>query len=154
MLIDREGTIAPLVVAEGAIPEERRLPLARGALDAYVNSLYRSAKCWRNRNALGARLEAADSIGHLLTVIFALEGRHRPYYGYLERKLRAVPLERFPLDAEGLLARIDAISATGDLAAQQELLGHVEGVCRAAGIADVLDTWGEGYPWMKTYRPG
>ena len=154
VLLDKNRRIAPLVAAKGRVPDDRRLPLVRGALDTYLNSLYRSAKCWRNGDRLGARLEAADSLGHLLTVIFALEGRHRPYHGYLARELRACPLAAFPLSGDDLLARIETIADGGDLATQQGLLGTVERVCRAAGCGDVFDAWGGDYPWMKTYRPG
>ncbi len=90
----------------------------------------------------------------MLTVIFALEGRHRPYYGYLARELRACPLAAFPLSGDDLLAQIDTIADGGDLATQQGLLGTVERVCRAAGCDDVFAAWGVDYPWMKTYRPG
>jgi hypothetical protein len=155
VLIDRDGTIGPLVAEKGAVPEERRLPLVRGALGAYINSVYRSAKCWRDGNWLGARLEAADSLGHMLVVLFGLEGRHHPYFGYLERELRAVPLRDCPMPTEELLAAIDAILASGDLAPQQQLLGVVEGCCRAAGLGEIFDDhWGDDYPWMKTFRPG
>ena len=52
-----------------------------------------------------------------------------------------------------MLAVIDAVLTTGDLAPQQDLLGVVEGLCREAGLGDVFDHWGDDYPWMKTYRP-
>jgi hypothetical protein len=154
VLVDRDGTIAPLVAAKGMVPPELRLPLVRGALGAYINGVFRSAKCWRKGNSLGARLEAADSLGHLLTIVFALEGRHAPYYGYLDRELRAVPLASLPLAADELLGAFDAILATGDLAIQQRLLGVVERLCRAAGLDDVFDEhWGADYPWIKTFQP-
>ena len=85
--VDKTGQLQQLVDWKGFVPDELRLPLVRESLDAYLNSLYRSLKCLRNSNRLGARLEAADEIGYALTFIFALEGRHRPYYGYLEREL-------------------------------------------------------------------
>ena len=85
VLVDKTGQVRQLVEEKGVIPEEQRLPVVNTALGAYTNSLYRSLKCLQNSNDLGARLEAADAIGHALTVIFALEGRHRPYYGYLAR---------------------------------------------------------------------
>jgi hypothetical protein len=154
ILIDKDGRIGPLVAAKGRVPEDRRLPLVRGALDAYVNSVYRSAKCWRNCNALGAQFEAGDSLGHLLTVLFALEGRHRPYYGYLERELRAAPLKEFPLPTDELLRAIETIRRDGNLATQQALLGTVEAVCREAGCGDLFDAWGETYRWTKSFRPG
>ncbi len=45
VLLDKNGRIGPLVEAKGSVPTDRRLPLVHGALDAYLNSLYRSAKC-------------------------------------------------------------------------------------------------------------
>ncbi len=95
VLVDKTGELRRLIAWKGVVPEDLRVPLLRESLDGYVNSLYRSLKCLRNGNRLGARLEAADEIGYALTFIFVLEGRHRPYYGYLERELRARPLGRF-----------------------------------------------------------
>ena len=123
------------------------------ALDAYINSLYRSLKCLRNGNGLGARLEAADAIGHALTVIFALEGRHRPYYGYLARELEARPLATFPLPADELLAMLSTILESADAGTQQRLLGIIDALGRQAGCGDVFDEWEADYVWMQQYRP-
>jgi len=153
VLIDKTGQVQEVVKAKGVIPEERRLPVVVTALDAYINSLYRSLKCLRNDNDLGARLEAADAIGHALTVIFALEGRHRPYYGYLARELQARPLVAFPLAADELLATIDIILATADPATQQRLLAIIDALGHQAGCGEVFDEWGAKYAWMQRYRP-
>jgi hypothetical protein len=154
VLIDRDGTTGPFVAEKSRVPEEYRLPLVRGALGAYINSIYRSAKCWRAGNQLGARLEAADSLNHLLTILFGLEGRHQPYFGYLERELRAVPLRTCPLPADELLAAIDTILTRGTLSVQQQLLGKVEACCRAAGLGDVFDDhWADDYPWITSFQP-
>ena len=107
----------------------------------------------RHGNGLRARLEATDAIGHALTAIFALEGRHRPYYGYLARELEARPLVTFPLPAEELLATIDIILATADAAAQQRLLAIIDALGRHAGCGEVFDEWGADYVWMQRYRP-
>src|SRR5215211_5052973 len=153
VLVDKTGQVQQLVDEKGVIPEEQRLPVVNTALGAYTNSLYRSLKCLQNGNDLGARLEAADAIGHALTVIFALEGRHRPYYGYLARELNARPLATFPLPADELLAMIDAILACADAGTQQRLLGIVEALGRQAGCGDVFDEWEDDYLWMQQYRP-
>ena len=123
------------------------------ALGAYTNSLYRSLKCLSNGNDLGARLEAADTIRHALTVIFALEGRHRPYYGYLARKLETRHLTTFPLPADDLLAMIDTILASADAPTQQRLLAIIDALGRKAGCDEVFDEWGDRYAWMQRYRP-
>ncbi len=152
VLVDKTGRIRRMVDEKGSVPEEHRRPIVRSALDAYINGVYRSLKCLRNRNQLGALLEAADSIGHALTVIFALEGRLRPYHGYLERELRAYPLNAFPLSPDDLLAALELIVGRGEAGAQQRLLGVVEGVTRAAGHGDVIDAWGSDYEWMTHVR--
>jgi hypothetical protein len=153
VLVDKTGRVQQLVDEKGGIPEARRLPVVYTALSAYTNSLYRSLKCLRNDNALGARLEAADAIGHALTVIFALEGRHRPYYGYLARELEARPLAAFPLPADDLLAIIDTILSRADAATQQRLLAIIDSLGRMAGCDEVFDEWGAEYAWMQHYHP-
>jgi predicted nucleotidyltransferase len=154
VLVDKTGQVQRLVDEKGFIPEEQRRPIAYTALGAYTNSLYRSLKCLGNGNDLGARLEAADAIGHALTVIFALEGRHRPYYGYLARELEARPLAAFPLPAHELLTMIDTVLDNADAATQQRLLAIIDGLWRRAGCDEVFDEWGDRYACMQRYRPG
>jgi hypothetical protein len=153
VLVDKSGQLQRLVDDKGFIPVERRMPIVGTALGAYTNSLYRSLKCLRNGNRLGARLEAADAIGHVLTAIFAMEGRHRPYYGYMARELAAHPLATFPLPAEELLAMIETILDSADAATQQRLLAIVDTLGREFGCADAFDEWGADYAWMQRYRP-
>jgi predicted nucleotidyltransferase len=152
-LIDkRDGEIQRLIDEKGSVPEERRVSWLRGRLDGYINSLYRSLKCMRKGNTRGARLEANDSIGYLLDVLFGYEGRHRPFYGYLERELRKYPLKSLPISTDDLLAKIGAIDDSADRATQQELLAAVDALLRPAGFGDVFDDWKEKYEWMKTFK--
>jgi hypothetical protein len=153
VLVDKTGQLQQLVDDKGFIPAEHRQRVVRTALGAYTNSLYRSLKCLRSGNQLGARLEAADAIGHALTAIFALEGRHRPYYGYLARELAEYPLSAFPLPADELLAMLDTILDSADAATQQRLLAIVDTLGRQAGCGDAFDEWGDRYAWMQHYRP-
>lgn len=153
-LIDKTGHIHQLVIEKGRIPPQEQDNYVRAALDGYINGVYRSAKCWRVHNILGAQLEAMDSIGCVLSLIFGLEGRLRPYYGYLEWEFCAHPLQRFPLSSEALLDTIAQILHTGDLPIQQALLRTVESVCRTAGLGEVIDAWGQDYPWMISFQPG
>ncbi|MGH2557504.1 MAG: nucleotidyltransferase domain-containing protein [Thermomicrobiales bacterium] len=150
--VDKTGQLRQLVDEKGRIPEEEREPFIRTWLDAYINGVYRSLKCVRNGNRRGARLEAADALGYALTVIFAIEGRHRPYFGYLEREPRVYPLQTFPLDPDELLAMIDAVLDEADVPTQQRLLAIVDDLCRPAGFGDVFDGWGADYQWMQTFR--
>jgi hypothetical protein len=152
-LIDKcDGQIQRLIDQRGRIPAEQRTPWISGRLDGYINSLYRSLKCMYKGNLRGARLEAHDSIGYLLDVLFGYEGRHRPFYGYLERELRKYPLKNGLLSSDDLLAKIDAISASADRATQQELLAMVDTLLRPAGFGDVFDSWEADYQWMQSFQ--
>jgi hypothetical protein len=153
VVIDKTGEVQRLVDEKGFIPPDRRQPVVCTALGAYTNSLYRSLKCLEKGNQLGARLEAGDAIAHALTVIFALKGRHRPYYGYLARELAARPLQHFPIAATELLAMIETILDSADAATQQRLLAAIDPLGRQAGCADAFDEWEERYAWMQSYRP-
>jgi hypothetical protein len=101
---------------------------------------------------LGARLEAHDAIGYLLGVLFAFEGRHQPFYSYLERELHMYPLASLPMTGDQLLAKIAVVSENADLATQQELLAMVDELLRPDGFGDVFDDWGAKYPWMQSFR--
>lgn len=150
VLFDRTGDLPRLLGAKGRVPETHQQELLRGSLDAYVNGLYRSLKCLRNTSVLGARLEAAVSISALLTFVFALEGRHAPFPGYLECELSRYPLEHLPLHPDELLSLIDRV-LVADLEAQQALLEIVDGLPRDAGLEGVLADWGDDYSWMQSF---
>jgi hypothetical protein len=98
------------------------------------------------------RKKRTTPIGYLLDVLFGYQGRHRPYYGYLERELRMYPLTCIPLNTDQLLAKIDAIAASADRAAQQELLATVDALLRPDGFGDVFDSWGADYRWMHDFK--
>lgn len=57
-LIDKTGELQPVIEAKGRLPKEQRIAFLRTALDAYLNSTYRSLKCYRSGNLLSAKLEA------------------------------------------------------------------------------------------------
>ncbi|HKG24092.1 MAG TPA: DUF4037 domain-containing protein [Thermomicrobiales bacterium] len=151
--VDKTGRIQQLVDEKEFVPDEHRLALIKESLGAYTNSLYRSLKCLQRGDRLGARLEAADAVGSALTAVFALEGRHRPFNGYLERELRHYPLQSFPLNPDELLAIITRILDDANAETQQRLLAVVEPLGRAAGCDYEFDEWGERFDWMKRYRP-
>ncbi|MFD7455633.1 hypothetical protein [Streptomyces sp. NPDC059868] len=149
VLFDRlDGELARIVAAKGRLDADEALRAAAGRLDAYANSLYRSVKNARDGHRLAARLDAADSVGFLLELLFTLDRRPRPYNKYLEWEL-----ERFPLpgwDTRELLAAVGRIAATGDVEAQRRLFAQVEAVAREAGHGSTLDDWGDD---LKLMRP-
>ncbi|MFD8078577.1 hypothetical protein ACFV3E_38690 [Streptomyces sp. NPDC059718] len=141
------GGIAGIVAAKARLDAGEASRDAGRWLDAYANSLYRSVKNDRDGHALAARLDAADSIGFLLELLFALDRRPRPYNKYLEWELARFPLPGW--DARMLLDAAETISATGDVSAQRELFARVEAAARRAGHGAVLDAWGEDLALMR-----
>ncbi|MFI6847150.1 hypothetical protein OG535_20210 [Kitasatospora sp. NBC_00085] len=148
VLLDRlDGGILEIVAAKGRLGMDEASRDAAGWLDAYANSLYRSVKNTRDGHLLAGRLDAADSVGFLLELLFAMDRRPRPYNKYLEWEL-----ERFPLPAwetRSLLDTIGSIAATGEVSMQRQLFAKVEAVAREAGHGPVLDAWDEDLVLMR-----
>lgn len=113
-------------------------------LDAYINSYYRSAKNARHDLALGSLLDAQESVRWWLEFVFAVHGRLRPYNKWLAWELREHPL---PVEIE--LDRLERISVTGDLLAQQELFRETEELARAHGHGATIDGWEPDLAWLR-----
>jgi len=139
VLVDKlDGELQRLVDQKARLPPDEARRLARRALDAYLNSLYRSLKSERLGLELAARLHAAESIAHLVATLFALEERVRPFHDALAWELRTEPLRQW--EGADLLARIEA-ALSGEAEPQQALFREVEAQLRARGLADVVDAW-------------
>ncbi|MFF8630543.1 hypothetical protein [Streptomyces werraensis] len=150
VVLDRlDGGIARVLADKARLDADEAFTRAGDLLDAYANSLYRSVKNARDGQPLAARLDAADSAGFLLELLFTLDRRPRPYNKYLRWELDRYPLPGW--DTGGLLGAVDRISATGDVPAQQRLFARVETAVRGAGLGAVLDAWGDDLALM---RPG
>ncbi|WSQ14572.1 hypothetical protein OG604_46345 [Streptomyces sp. NBC_01231] len=148
VVLDRlDGGIARILAGKARLDADEAFREAGAWLDAYANSLYRSVKNDRDGHALGARLDAADSIRSLLELLFALDRRPRPYNKYLEWELARFPLPGW--DTGTLLDAVDHISGTGEVSAQRRLFVQVEAVARRAGHGAVLDAWGADLDLMR-----
>jgi hypothetical protein len=132
VLLDRGG-VAELVERQATPTAEEAREWAREALDGYVNQLYRAVKSRRDGHPAAAALDEQESVGWLLTTVFALHGRLRPYNKYLEWELATHPL---PDPWNDLLA--PAYVATHPV----ELFPAVVALVRAEGHGDILDEWG------------
>jgi hypothetical protein len=140
ILLDRlDGGIAAIVAAAQRLGAEESHALAAERLDDYVNMLYRSVKNHRDGRLLASRLDAAESLGYLLELLFAMDRRPRPYNKHLEWELA-----RFPLPDWDTARLLEALSdvLTGDVGLQRRLFAQVEERARAAGHGGVLDGWG------------
>jgi hypothetical protein len=151
-LVDKTGDLPELLREKAAVPDAVRKEFVGGHLDGYINQVFRSLKCFRDGRAIGARLEAADSVRPLLDVVFGLHGRMRPYYKYLEWELKTFPLEKLTLSPDELTELLLKILGTGSIPAQQTVLTYVEAMARADGYGSVLDDWGWRLDWLKEFK--
>jgi predicted nucleotidyltransferase len=132
LLDERDGLVQRLADRQARPTPDEARTWARDGLDGYVNFLYRAAKSRRDGEHVAAALDTAESVSWLLTTVFALHGRLRPYNKYLRWELDTYPLgepwtalpERVAEDPAGLFA-------------------DVERLAREQGLADVLDEWGD-----------
>ena len=148
VVLDRlEDGIAAILAAKALLDADEAYRDARGWLDAYANSLYRSLKNARDGHGLAARLDAADSVRFLLELLFALDRRPRPYNKYLEWELARRPLPGW--DTGPLLHAVDRVARTGDAVLQRRLFTRVESAARQAGHGAVLDAWGADLDLMR-----
>lgn len=153
VLFDRPGTIQSLVTEKGRLPAEQQAAFAAAMLDAFVNSIYRALKCQRKGNALCVRLEAAEAVSYALHVLFAWEGRLKPYPVWLEHELQRAPLSTLPLTSDELLSWLTRIVEDGDIAALQRLFTLVLDLADQHGHGDVIASWGGDIAWMGGFNP-
>ncbi len=153
VLIDRVGNLKELANNKGHIPDEKQKEFLMYWLDGYINGVYRSVKCWRAQNILGARLEASNAVNDLLTVVFAFEKRHRPFLGYIEKELINFPLLELPWDVKAFIEMITRVLSDGNLETQQELLKGIEKLSREKGYGQVFDEWKGKDKWAMMYKP-
>ncbi len=152
VLIDKNDRIQTLVDEKGRMPPEEIRDHVSRNLDGYINNIYRSLKCFRDENIVGARLEASRSIHFLLEVIFSIEGRIAPYYKFLEWELEKHPLQKFGMEPKEIVGCLLKILEDADVKTQQKLLEATERVCRIGGYGHILDDWGPDLEWVKTYE--
>lgn len=151
--IDKTGEIQKLIDEKAIIPEDKRNEFILGCLDDYINDVYRSVKCFRDKNIIASHLEAAESISPLLNAIFALERRIKPFYKYLDWELTDFPLKKLPWSKDEFINTLIEIVKTADIRTQQEVLKIIEQLFRKEGFGLVFDGWEELLPWMETYNP-
>ncbi len=149
-LVDkRDGEIVRLVEEKGRLAPGEAAELGARSLDAYINAYYRSAKNHRLGLGLESHLDAGESVAHLLTALFALHHRVRPYNKWLAWELEQHPLADNEWSADELLPRVAAISSTGDLRKQQAVFHAVERLARERGYGHVIDGWEPDVAWLR-----
>jgi predicted nucleotidyltransferase len=134
ILLDRlDGRIADLVERQATPTRDEAIEWARSGLDAYINQLYRAVKSRRDGSPAAAHLDEVESVPWLLSTVFALHGRLRPYNKYLDWELETYPLSPFwttELQSDRVLAN------------SLRLFPAVANVASEQGHGDILDAWG------------
>jgi len=143
---DFERSIAEM---ETLAPDTGRA-VAAAALDDYINSYVRSLKNERVGLTVESLLDAGESIDPLLTTLFAVHGRVRPFNKFLGWELETHPLPGDGWTASRVLARLATIQSTGAVRDQAELFRDVEALARDAGYGDVVDSWEPDVPWLRS----
>jgi hypothetical protein len=142
-----DGEILRLVERKRLLEPEEAGSLAADSLDGYMNSMYRSLRNLEAGRNLEGRLDALESLGPLLTAVFAFEGRVRPFNKWLRHDLRVQPL------AFGDLADlVEGIAADPTLNIQRAAFRRVEPAARVAGHGDVVDSWEPDLAWLRGAR--
>ncbi|TDC74352.1 hypothetical protein E1283_16025 [Streptomyces hainanensis] len=150
-----EGLIAELVARKTTLTPEEADSLAAGHLDAFVNSAYRALKNHRDGHPLAGHLDAAEAAPPLLTHVFALERRVRPYNKYLAWELAQRPLAAPAWREDRLSGLLGELVAHGRPDTLRRLFTDVEPLARAAGHGPVLDAWGDDLLLLRgTAEPG
>ena len=150
--VDKTGEIQKLINEKGTIPLDKIEEFVSSALDAYINNVYRSVKCFRDGNLIASQFEAAESVPSLLTAVFGLEGRVKPFNKYLDWELSNFPLKKLPWPKDDFISLILKITQTGDVPTRQMVLQTVEKVFRQEGYNQIFDSWEEMLPWMEEFK--
>src|SRR3989338_5668740 len=124
--IDKTGEIQKIIDEKGILPKDQISKVAKNALGGYLNSLYRSVKNNRDGNMFASHFDACESLPWLLTFLFAVEGRVRPYNKFLKWELEKHPLKNLPILYEDFLRKIESVIKSGDIETQKELHKIVE----------------------------
>jgi predicted nucleotidyltransferase len=120
--LDKTGQVQKIVTEKGLIPTKYRAQFIKDGLDHYINQVYRSIKTHCDGDFLASRLESNESIQPMLNAVFALHGRLKPYYKYLEWELKREPLKKLPISQKQFIKMIGKIAKTGDSKTQKQLL--------------------------------
>jgi hypothetical protein len=139
--IDKPGEIQKLIDEKGKLPESEIKKVVADNLDSYINSYHRSMKNFRDKNITASVFDAAESVPLLLTAIFALEGRMKPYNKFLEWELQSFPLTKLPWSNDEFIELLKKIISSGDIETQKDVFDEMKKLFYDNGFKDVINGW-------------
>jgi len=140
-IIDKTGDIQKLMDEKGKLPLEIQKKVVSDALGGYFNQVYRSAKYTRDGEKFSAYLDASESMPLLMTLLYALEGRLRPYNKYFEWELHNHPLKLLPWSVDEFIADYKHILLTGDFETQSKIFKEVKKLLVDNGFSSQVKEW-------------
>ena len=140
-VIDKTGEIKKIIDEKGALPKEVQKKVIKEALDSYFNQIYRSAKYFRDGRNIAAYLDASESLPYLMTALYALEGRLKPYNKYFEWELKNFPLKLLPWSVEEFIVDYLDISKTGNFNTQAKIFKGIKKLFIEKGFNETIDSW-------------
>jgi hypothetical protein len=151
IVIDKlDGRIAEVAERQATLSREEADPVAADALDGYINGYYRALKNLRAGLVAEAHLDAAESLAPLLTALFAMHGRVRPFNKFLAWELTRFPLPGRMLAAQVLVPRLHSIIRSAEVEDQASLFRDVEEIARAKTLGGVIDAWEPDVAWLRS----
>jgi predicted nucleotidyltransferase len=141
------GEITAIVDRKRRLTPDEAKAIVEANLDDAINSIYRALKSAEAGRVREARLDAIEAIAPLLTTVFALEGRVRPFNRWLGRELAMAPLA-MPALAD-LLVRIDALAGDATPDAIRSAFRMLDAAARDAGYGAIVDTWEPYVGWLR-----
>jgi len=141
--VDKAGEIQEIIDEKGKLPEDKIKETVSFNLGCYINSYHRAVKNYRDKNLSASQLDAAESIPLLLSALFALEERMKPYNKYLEWELKNHQLAKLPWGGEQFFEMLKKVLA-GDIETQKEIFNKVKQLFYDNGFKDEINEW-DGY---------
>jgi hypothetical protein len=148
-----DGEIRQIVDRKRRLDPDEASALVDDALDGAINSTYRALRNLESGRSLGGRMDALESLGPLLTAVFALEGRVRPFNKWLVFELAEEPLKTPAFG--NLVDRLEAFLADPSEERLRDAFRMLEDAARERGHGAIVDSWEPDLAWLRgdaTYR--
>lgn len=139
-----DGEIARIVDRKRELTQEEARAIVASNLDDYINALFRSLHNLEAGRALEGRLDAMDTLPPLLTTVFALDNRVRPFNKWLIHEVQARPLS-----IEGFISLVDQLARDPTTNVQRAIFRTVERAVRDAGHGPGIDSWEPDVAWLR-----
>jgi hypothetical protein len=140
-LVERKKLREAAAPLRAKLAPEEAASAARWSLPAYTNAVYRSLKSIQDGRGVEALLDAAESVNYLLTALFSIHGRVRPYNKYLRWELERHPIGGLPWTPDELLGEIEDVVTTACPETQRALFSRLEALSRERGFGSAFEEW-------------